>query len=400
MDKIYNGFNYSNEESTPSSDLTLTKDTIDATVDTLSEHMVVNPKKLLEDPKDGEWSPSDFLKCIDFPDDIYKYVTVPGLDFKELTENPHLEEFGEITERDSKLELLLFTEAMLNTAIEGIESEEGEVKLRDLMENIHPEWRYEMDLISKDLRELTYTFAEENDENRPLSSYFSNYKEKAYKVFAIVSIAAGMLTACNPVNSSENSNIDSNEKPTATETLLPSSTPSATPTVTPSPTASPTPTDTATPTQTFTPSNTPTRMSLSEDPEVRGFSYTQATCGVELNESCRTIEAKNVLIDSYKIEDKEIILDVTMRLNEKVFKETVRTKNFYWIKYSPPFNVVAEGLITSEDNLDSIVPIGKECSIGLSIEGQNDFPDELISDYINGYTDLSFDLRYLFCPVY
>lgn len=248
METMNNEFNYSNKESTPSSDLLLTKETIDTTVDTLSEHMVVNIPKLLEDPEDGEWGSSDFLKCVEFPDDIYKYVNVPGLDFKELVENPNLSNVEDITDRDSKIELLLFTEAMLNTAIGGIENIDREYKLRELIEDIHPEWSYELNSIKKDLRELTNKVSESKDKNKPLSSYLNSYKRKAYNILTILSMTAGMLSACNPVQGTESSDIDSNEKPTATQTISPTATQSPTPTVTPSPTPTETPTSTPTPT--------------------------------------------------------------------------------------------------------------------------------------------------------
>jgi hypothetical protein len=251
METMNNEFSYSNKESTPSSDLLLTKETIDTTVDTLSEHMVVNIPKLLEDPEDGEWGSSDFLKCVEFPDDIYKYVNVPGLDFKELVENPNLSNVEDITDRDSKIELLLFTEAMLNTAIGGIENIDREYKLRELIDDIHPEWSYELNSIKKDLRELTNKVSESKDKNRPLSSYLTSYKRKAYNILTILSMTAGMLSACNPVQGTESSDIDGNEKPTATQTISPTATQSPTPTVTPSPI--PTETPTSTPTEIPTP---------------------------------------------------------------------------------------------------------------------------------------------------
>jgi len=326
----------------------------------LSSQMFFNRTKFyvgeeLKEPEEEENSDLPrYLDCIEFSPYILEKINLPGFNFESLKniEEP-IDLLNTNIEKNEKVALLLLTEAMLNTSITGIKNADGDT-METIIEDVHPDWAYEISSRKKDLRKLLKI----SEENKGKSSIFDSLNEmklntgmnkRQYKrLTTTLLILASTLSACGIfVGAATEDKDPRQELVDFTNTPTEEATPSPTASRTPKPTETSTPTNTSTPTETATPTASPTPMIEGDiekfmgdekDREVLetvleiqrivngynpglGLSYkeyiTQAKESIKDDESLRSVYLFLEELDNYN-EINDIIL-------AKAFKEKVRS---------------------------------------------------------------------------
>jgi hypothetical protein len=207
---------------------------------------------------------------------------------------------------------------------------------------------------------------------------------KAAFVVAVLSLAT--LVACGVRIEVGTEDVDSsNKKPTVTQSVPLEE-------VSPTETKEPTPTDTNTPEPTETPTRIPTSMDMRE----RNYALNMTDFlreGAMEPEIIDEVVFFNSHISDYYIEGDEIIFKVSLNVYGTEIEKTVRSNRiiFHSINLQTDEETERE-FITAESNLSEYLDLCKEYHIGLILPDEPAITQEMVEDYINGYSEYDFNL--------
>lgn len=220
----------------------------------------------------------------------------------------------------------------------------------------------------------------------------SRLKEKSARVIVILGLTLGSI-GCTERNSYFNHGPEENTNSVVIQTIEERNILAPTPTPTPAKTLEPSPTTT----ETLEPTVTSTSIPTSENILVRGYFINATnTCESLDGNWCNTLFIDKTSINKITVEDNEIIFDMVFIMYGREYHQQVHTKSFTYKTY----NLGSSGLslvgrvAPESENLEyfSNVLDGHLFQAEMQIDGHQQFSDDLVMRYINGYESFDFHL--------
>jgi hypothetical protein len=173
-------------------------------------------------------------------------------------------------------------------------------------------------------------------------------------------------------------------------TLTPTETQEPTPT--PTETQEPTPTPTETRELSPTPTKTATRIPFTENHRISGYRIGNWLRDSETGVIYSTITVTNIMINNIRIDNNEIIFDISLNLYNRQFNEEVKAKSFTYLEINTKTAETLKQIEITPQNVKEILSVEEKYRGTFTVVDNPNFAFDLIENYVDGEINLEFEL--------
>jgi hypothetical protein len=382
---------------------------LNSKLEEFSSTMYVDTEALTNEPKGREsWDEIEhYLKCIRISEEQPESIVLPYWGSvrlptsKELAE-PDTEEYTP----EEVLGRLFVVNAALNVEFDYYNKEtfkEEVMTLGQLISEVYPGLQGGVKEIRK---ELEFAFRNPEGFKKKFSEkerLVGGLTRRAFIKKGVETVAASLFVLTSMTLASCSGKQVQTEPTPIVETYTPvvpieteeaTLTPTETqePTPTPTETQEPTPTPTETRELSPTPTKTATRIPFTENHRISGYRIGNWLRDSETGVIYSTITVTNIMINNIRIDNNEIIFDISLNLYNRQFNEEVKAKSFTYLEINTKTAETLKQIEITPQNVKEILSVEEKYRGTFTVVDNPNFAFDLIENYVDGEINLEFEL--------